>query len=179
MLPESVGRYPAGTPYDANDPDLRLWVFATLIDSILLGFETLVEPLSEAERASYYQESLPMAGMLGVPTGLMPSDFPAFQAYMNAMIEGDALALGPAGLRISEALFYHPLIGPGTRLAGYAGVALLPEQLRAAFGFRWGPADDRWFARLAAFTRAARAITPDIFATHPQAWIGLLRQPSI
>src|SRR5215467_5724310 len=29
-LPDQVGKYPAGTPYDARDPELLLWVQATL-----------------------------------------------------------------------------------------------------------------------------------------------------
>src|SRR5690606_11371838 len=29
-IPEAAGRFPAGTPYSAEDPDLVLWVHATL-----------------------------------------------------------------------------------------------------------------------------------------------------
>ena len=50
-LPAACGRFPAGTPYSAEDPALLLWVHATLIDSILVVYARLVAPQSEAERA--------------------------------------------------------------------------------------------------------------------------------
>src|SRR5947208_217115 len=34
-LGEAVGRFPAGTPYHGRDPDLVLWVWATLADTAL------------------------------------------------------------------------------------------------------------------------------------------------
>ncbi|TMA12144.1 MAG: DUF2236 domain-containing protein, partial [Deltaproteobacteria bacterium] len=37
---------PPGTPYDALDPALLLWVHATLVDSALLTYDLFVEPLS-------------------------------------------------------------------------------------------------------------------------------------
>jgi uncharacterized protein (DUF2236 family) len=35
-LPDTVGPFPAGTPYSAEDPALLLWVHATLIESVLV-----------------------------------------------------------------------------------------------------------------------------------------------
>ena len=52
-----VGKYRAGTPYSAEDPDLVLWVHATLLESVLLFYELLVEPLTETERDSYCAEA--------------------------------------------------------------------------------------------------------------------------
>src|SRR5262245_30248417 len=33
VLSEQAGVFPAGTPYDANDPELKLWVLSTITDS--------------------------------------------------------------------------------------------------------------------------------------------------
>jgi len=34
-LPEAAGSYPAGTPYDAFDPELMLWTVAVMADSAI------------------------------------------------------------------------------------------------------------------------------------------------
>src|SRR5215204_3291838 len=38
-LAEPAGRFPAGTPYAADDPALLLWILATLVDSALLVYD--------------------------------------------------------------------------------------------------------------------------------------------
>ena len=53
---EAGGRFPAGTAYEANDPDLLMWVFATLVDTSILVYDRYVRPLSIDERCSYYEE---------------------------------------------------------------------------------------------------------------------------
>ena len=49
-LRTAVGRFPQGTRYSAEDPDLVLWVHVTLLDSIPLVYERLIAPLTDAER---------------------------------------------------------------------------------------------------------------------------------
>src|SRR3982751_1696462 len=41
-LAEPVGRFPAGTPYAADDPELLLWVLACLVNSSLVVYERYV-----------------------------------------------------------------------------------------------------------------------------------------
>ena len=53
LLPAAVGRFPAGTPYDAMDSELRLWVHVTLIDTGLVVYQRFVTPLSHAQQAEY------------------------------------------------------------------------------------------------------------------------------
>ena len=49
-LAKPAGRFPAGTPYAADDPALLLWVLATLVDSALVVYERYVASLSHAVR---------------------------------------------------------------------------------------------------------------------------------
>src|SRR5205085_12117466 len=44
-LSRAVGPFPQGTPYSAHDPDLLLWVHVTLLDSVVLAYDTFVRPL--------------------------------------------------------------------------------------------------------------------------------------
>src|ERR1700727_961280 len=42
QLSETVGRYPAGTPYRADDPELLMWILYSLIDSCSVVYTTYV-----------------------------------------------------------------------------------------------------------------------------------------
>ena len=83
VLDADVGPFPGGTPYDANDPELLLWVHATLIDSTLHVYQRFVRPLSPAARATYYEESKRGARLLGIPERLIPRTLGAFETYMD------------------------------------------------------------------------------------------------
>src|SRR5919205_3382056 len=45
-LAEPAGRFPAGTPYAADDPALLLWVLASLADSAAMVYQRYVASLS-------------------------------------------------------------------------------------------------------------------------------------
>ena len=47
-LREPAGRFPAGTPYAADDPELLLWILATLVDRALTVYPRYVRALSWA-----------------------------------------------------------------------------------------------------------------------------------
>src|SRR6266849_5994420 len=56
-----------GQDYRALDPDLLLWVHATLVDSALVTYEAFVQRLSASERDDFYQESKVAGELLGIP----------------------------------------------------------------------------------------------------------------
>ena len=66
-LREAAGRFCAGTPYTANDPDLLVWVDATVRDSMLLAYELFVGPLSAGDRDRYWVEGEDITTALRVP----------------------------------------------------------------------------------------------------------------
>src|SRR5437764_2639773 len=51
-----LGPFPPGTPYSASDPELMVWVHATLVHSSLAAYERFVYPLSSSERERYLAE---------------------------------------------------------------------------------------------------------------------------
>ena len=55
-LAEPVGRWPAGTPYAADDPVLLLWILATLVDSAVIVYERYVARLSRAEKEALWTD---------------------------------------------------------------------------------------------------------------------------
>src|SRR4051794_17045155 len=62
-----------GEGYHALDPNLLLWVHATLVDSALVTYETFVQRLAPRDREDFYQESKALGELLRIP----PAHFPA------------------------------------------------------------------------------------------------------
>lgn len=141
-LPRDVGIYKKGTSYRADDPELLLWVHATLVETALHFYERFVAPLSPSEREDYYQDTIEPAIRLGVPDSLLPATFGGFQGYWDSMIHGNELAVGPTGLELADAILYpsakwfpRRLIDPLNVIT----VGTLPEPVRSMYGLQWNP----------------------------------------
>src|SRR5215210_3538720 len=85
-LREPVGRFPAGTPWRADDPALLLWIIATLVDSNLLFYERYVGPLTDADREAYWQDFRVVGEQFGLERADSPADFAALRAYVDGML---------------------------------------------------------------------------------------------
>lgn len=140
-LREGTARFPAGTPYRADDPALLLWVHATLLVTALTTYEQFLPPLNPLEREQFYQESKVIAGVLGLGAADLPANMQAFEAYFESMVSGDVLALTPTVRELAEHVV-HPPISWFPRLAGdalsVATAALLPPSVRDLYELRWG-----------------------------------------
>src|SRR5437773_5582635 len=77
-----------GEGYHALDPQLLMWVQATLVDSALVAYETFVQPLSRQEREEFYQESKVIGELLGIPPNHAPDDLRGFEVYVEEMLAG-------------------------------------------------------------------------------------------
>ena len=146
----------SGAGYAAKDPDLLLWVFATLVDTTVMMHERFVRPLSPPEQAVYYEDIRRVASLLDIPEGVMPESIAALRTYVIQMCE--TLSVTSEARDIAEALFRSnafawPVMG-STRLLT---AGLLPERLREQFGLEWG---GRREGALAAIGRASRAVVP-------------------
>lgn len=140
-LPAQAGAYSGGTPYDARDPELLLWVHATLIDTILLMYPLFVGPLSTGEQEQYYQESKAMGRLLGLSSVQMPRTVRDLQQYVNDMIHSDRLAATPQARRLAQQVLFPPAprtIRPLLHLNLQLTCALLPQPIRAIYGLEWG-----------------------------------------
>lgn len=80
-LTEQVGSYVKGRTYDATDLDQLKWVAATIIDSSLKGFETLVRPLSDNEKDDYLKEATELFSLLNVDTETFPRTYVELNNY--------------------------------------------------------------------------------------------------
>src|ERR1035437_3259041 len=107
-LKTTSGVFPAGTVYDASDPELLMWVHATLVDSSLLSYQALVGPLNDAEQEEYYQEMKVVAKLFGVTEEALPADLAAFRVWLQARLASDEICVTPAALEVAEAVFHPP-----------------------------------------------------------------------
>ncbi len=144
---------PPGTPYNARDPQLLMWVHATLVDSAILAYDLFVKPLSHQERARYYEESKKLAELFDIPNEVVPRSLAEFSAYFDEMLQGNTLAVGPTARFLAQDIVYpRPwILRPAAPLFRVVTAGLLPERLRTAYGLKWNRPRERvfWlFARL-------------------------------
>jgi uncharacterized protein (DUF2236 family) len=169
-----------GPAYRARDPELSLWVHATLIDATLVAHDRWIGNLTHAQRAGFYDETRPIGRAFGVPDTLLPADIEAFEAYLERMIAADgpvhvgSIARDLAGVILRPPLGpVHPILA-GIPAGVYAwtmwpAVDLLPEPIRIGYGLPWGRREQIVSAWLTAGYRAWRPILPVGFRTMPWA----------
>ena len=171
-LPAAVGMFPAGTPYTAEDPDLVLWVHATLLDSIPMVYELLVQPLTGDERDAYCAEGVAVAVELGARSHEVPRTWADNAAYVQRMSRSGAITVGEQARELA-ALVRSPPFGHLAAAAAWTNrlitVGLLPEEIRRQFGFVWSKRRAQRMRRVAALVRSVRRMTPNGLALWPEA----------
>lgn len=143
-LPQAAGPFPAGTPYRADDPELLLWILASLIDSSMLVYHRTVKPLSDAEREHYWQDYKVIGKCFGIPRKAMPRTVDDFDAYMADTLASDELHVTPTARDLGIRIVLHPpvplALRPLVELANQVTVGWLPPRVREMYGLRWDPA---------------------------------------
>jgi uncharacterized protein (DUF2236 family) len=175
VLRSQSGAFPEGTPYDANDPELKLWVMSTITDSTLLLYTLFVSPLSDDEREKYYRDSLTATRLFGVPDRITPPNYSEFRSYMREMLNSDRIKVSHQGREIARNLFSKSVGGMVTYAGSAIGIGLLPERLRKEFGFEWSGRRERWLRRVAFISRHTRAHVPTHLCSSPFATVAELR----
>lgn len=163
VLTEATSAFAAGTPYRALDPELLLWVHATLIDSTFVAYRRFVGPLPLPLRRAYYQESKRLAALFGIPEAAMPRDLAAFRRYFRGMLSGPALEPTATARSLAQAVLHpgKPLwLRPFGPLTGLVAAGLLPPRMREAYGLRWGRRERRAWRLLQSGIRMTLPWTP-------------------
>ena len=158
-----------GAEYRALDPDLLLWVHATLVDSALVTYETFVRPLSASEREAFFQESKLLGELLGIPRDRFPDTIRDFSAYVEAMMASE-VRVGPRALELGRLVLRPRLrLLPGRAMVPFEAVTagLLPPVLRVQYGLRWGVAQQRVFRLMVIALPRLVAVTPPIIRVWP------------
>jgi uncharacterized protein (DUF2236 family) len=131
-MAEDVAGWRRGSHYQPNEVAALRWVFATLIESAVLAYETVLPPLAPETLAAYYADSLRLAGLFGLQAAAMPPDWKSFLIYCREMEHSEELGVSGAARTMAHDL----LRGNGS---GFARL-LKPPQWYRAFTTAWlGP----------------------------------------
>ncbi|MEZ0165362.1 oxygenase MpaB family protein [Kineococcus sp. LSe6-4] len=168
---------PAGTPYRGNDPDLALWVHATLVWTARRVTERYAGlRLSPAERERHWQESKPFARVFAVPERVLPGTVAEFDEYVRDTVRG--LVVTDDARRIARDILTQRTTPP---LPGAAATArtvtadLLPPALADAYGIPRTPARRAAARALRTTTTAVRPVLPQRLALWPHALVAQRR----
>jgi uncharacterized protein (DUF2236 family) len=127
-----------GRGYRADDPELLLWVHATLVDTALRVHKRFLQPLRPADAERYYQESTVVAELLGVPRDVQPPDLDSFRAYVRRCVA--TLTVSDTARRLAHDVL-HPrlpwVVEPAAELGRQLTAGLLPPPLRLQYGLSW------------------------------------------
>ena len=143
-LAEPAGRFPAGTPYAADAPELLLWILATLADSALTVYPRYVRALDRDERDALWRDYKVVGRLFGLADAELPETIEDFDAYMRGMLEGDDLHVTPDARELAVEIVMRPpvpvTLKPVLELVNQITIGLLPAKVRREFGFSWDPA---------------------------------------
>jgi uncharacterized protein (DUF2236 family) len=160
-----------GRPYSARDPELLMWVHATLFDTSLEIYDRCVGPLSEREKADAYRDTIRMGEMYGIPSARQPADYAAFRRYWAAMLDR-GLRITPVTREVTDLVLNPPLpriAWPAVEAIRLVTVGTLPAELRRELGLSWGPARERLLGASQLGIRAVMPLLPDLVRSVPPA----------
>jgi uncharacterized protein (DUF2236 family) len=142
-LSESAGRFPAGTPYRADDPALLLWILAGLADSAMLVYSKYVRRLDAQDREALWQDYRAVGAHFGLGPGDTPATVEAFDAYMDGMLTGGELFVTEPARELAVDIVLNPPVPlhlrPLREVVNQITVGLLPPPVRRMYGFSWDP----------------------------------------
>jgi uncharacterized protein (DUF2236 family) len=141
-IPVALGPFPAGTPYSACDPELMLWVHATLVEASLSVYKRFERRLSPDEQERYYQDMALVAQIFGTQTEVIPRTLAEFRDYFAAQIASPTITVTALAAEIAAVILDAPLPAPLRMLAPahrLATAAQLPPRIRSEYGLRWTP----------------------------------------
>jgi uncharacterized protein (DUF2236 family) len=137
-----AGRFPAGTPYAADDPALLLWILATLVDSGLTVYQRYVRGLTRDERNAYWRDYRVFGRYFGLAEREMPETIEGFDAYVRGVVHRD-LEVTPEARELAVQIVMRPPVPlhlrPLLEAANFVTVGLLPPNIRRQYGFGWDP----------------------------------------
>lgn len=158
----ATDRVGGGTHYSARDAELARWVHATLIDTLLVTYETLVRPLPAGDADRFVREWNAVASRVGVPDEDFFTSRAHLSAYIAAQINGGPVLCGAGSRQVAETILTSPIAAaaPAWPALTVLSVALLPPDMRRQYGIPWSPAREAGLRGIARTVRATRVATP-------------------
>jgi uncharacterized protein (DUF2236 family) len=160
-----------GRDYRALDPELLLWVYATLADTALVTYETFVQPLVRSEREEFHEEFKLLGELLGIPRERFPATVADFDAYLEEMVATGPVRVDARARELAAQVMRPParrLPGPVMLPLNVVTTGLLPPALREQYGLPWGPRQQRAYRLAIAVVPRVIALTPPLLRVWPR-----------
>lgn len=176
-VPADYGPIAKGTAYDATDPELGLWVLATLADSALVYHERIFGSLAAADRERYWGEYRRVGKLLGLPPDSMPATVGDLDDYVAGRLGDGSLWISGERRDQAERMILEPpyegllraAFLPVTETVRLISVGMLPPQIRDLFGFGWDPGREALLRSTLLQLRLGSRFWPDAIRLHPAA----------
>jgi uncharacterized protein (DUF2236 family) len=160
-----------GPGYRALDPDLLLWVYATLADTALVTYEAFVQRLLPREREEFHQEFKLLGELLGIPSDRFPSTVSDFDAYLEQMVSEGPVRVDARARELAEQIMrprVRLLPGPVMIPLNVVTTGLLTPALREQYGLPWGPGQQRTYRLALKVLPRVIALTPPLLRVWPR-----------
>ncbi len=174
---EDYGPVRAGTPYDASDPRLGLWVLASLADSALLYYERVLGGLDREDRERYWTEYRRVGELLGLPPDAMPPTLADLRDYIDGRLADGSLWIDEKRRDAAKQMVFSPpfsgvlrvAVAPIQETVKLISVGLLPSPIRSLLGYSWDPARETLLRSTLLQLRLGSRFWPESVRLHPAA----------
>ncbi|HEX6471929.1 MAG TPA: oxygenase MpaB family protein [Streptosporangiaceae bacterium] len=161
-----------GPGYRATDPELQVWVQATLFAVAVDVYQAVFRrTLTAGELETYYRQSKIFATILGCPEDLLPASYADFRGYYAEMLA--ELRVSAQARAIADQVL-HPRVPlgrlnePALAALRLLTAGLMPEPIRAQYGWPWDAARARRYRLLMSALAAVYPRLPRRIRTLPR-----------
>jgi uncharacterized protein (DUF2236 family) len=163
-LPDDAGPFPAGSPYDALDPEQMLWTVAVMMDSAECFYDLLVRRLTADERERLWRDYVYFGELFGMPRAVAPPSYAGFRAWFDQLLASERMWLTDEARYMGHvSAFEIPLPRsrqPAKRLHDLIMLGSLPARVRRLYGLAWTPAHALAFGAATRSLRGSRPLLP-------------------
>ncbi|MGE5290786.1 MAG: oxygenase MpaB family protein [Micromonosporaceae bacterium] len=161
----------AGPGYRADDPELQVWVNATLFATALRIYCSVFGPLNDEEMEEFWAGAKLLAGMLGCPETAGPPTAAEFFPYWHRMV--NSLEVTDTARELAQTILHPPWPGftaPVQATARFVTAGLLPAPIREQYGMVWSARRERILTAGTALTRVVYPHLPRAVRQAPKAY---------
>ncbi|MDG2124331.1 MAG: oxygenase MpaB family protein [Verrucomicrobiales bacterium] len=159
--------------YSAFEPDLLLWVLATLIDASIKGYEFIWGTLPDDRRENFYRDFRHFGTFFGLPSDQGPANYREFEHYYADMLSSDLLGSHPLSAKVAATVVHPPnplrdrLLG---KLSDFLPVETVPAHIRDRLALTSTPWTRLRMATLRHTAPTAFRILPKRLTYYPESY---------
>ncbi|KAF1817338.1 hypothetical protein P152DRAFT_387156 [Eremomyces bilateralis CBS 781.70] len=159
-----------GRDYSADDPDLQLWVAATLYATAINLYTKIFGSLPEKEHDKIYTQYAILATSLRVPQKLWPANRAAFWRYWDEQIA--KAEINDHARAVAQDVLWNKVAPLWVRaplpLLRVFTTYMLPPTLREEFGFKDTKSRRAFYNLMVGTLKVTYPLTPKFIRTYPK-----------